>query len=485
MRPLRPGDPAAVGGYPLLGRLGEGGMGLVYLALADGGRHIALKVVRDGLDDPQTAARFRREARTVARVRSRHAAAMVAAGLDAPPFWLATEYVPGPTLRQAVERHGPLPAGTCLRLLAALASGLADVHGQGVQHRDVKPANVVLAPDGPRLIDFGIARGEDQTQITRTGGWNGTPGYVAPEVVREQAFGPAADVFSLAVTVAYAATGRPPFGTGPLEAVLLRTLNGDLDLSGVDGRLAALLAEALAGDPSARPAPARLAERCEARGAFTDDPAYRDATSALTLPVPPDVPTAVRQGLVTPEAGSRSRTPAVVAGAAVAAVVLGAALGVRLLDSPDQRPRGTGPTVTVSAPARPTFGGEIGQLEGGRKFGTFLTDNINRRVAIAARLAEDVRPRDDRGRTITAGSRGHTSATFTIWTECFGKLSPGERPTHEKCTGYQVAIGGAGSPWDGMGWAHGALTFQGNFEVSGGTVHQGVTVLGLKPVPAD
>lgn len=234
MEPLRPEDPAGIGGYPLIARIGAGGMGQVYLGLTGAGRHIALKVIREDFDGPQALARFRREVATVERVRSRFAAAMVGAGLDAPPYWLATEYVPGPTLRQAVAEHGPLPPDTCLRLLAALAQGLLEIHGQGVQHRDLKPGNVILAPDGPRLIDFGIARGEGQTQITQTGMWNGTPGYVAPEVVREQEPVPASDVFSLAGTIAYAATGRPPFGGGRIEAIIHRTLDGEIDLDGVD-----------------------------------------------------------------------------------------------------------------------------------------------------------------------------------------------------------------------------------------------------------
>src|SRR5690606_2941063 len=203
VEPLRPEDPAEIGGYPVVARIGAGGMGQVYLGLTAGGRHVALKVVRADFDGPQALARFRREVATVERVRSRFAAARVGAGRDEPPYWRATEYVPGPTLRQAVAEHGPLPPDTCIRLLAALAQGLLEIHGQGVQHRDLKPGNVILAPDGPRLIDFGIARGEGQTQITRTGAWNGTPGYVAPEVVRDQEPVPASDVFSLAGTIAY------------------------------------------------------------------------------------------------------------------------------------------------------------------------------------------------------------------------------------------------------------------------------------------
>ncbi|MCP9979670.1 serine/threonine-protein kinase [Actinomadura madurae] len=252
MEPLRPEDPAGIGGYPLLARLGAGGMGQVYLGLTGGGRHVAIKVIREDFEGPQALARFRREVATVERVRSRFAAAMVGAGLEAPPYWLATEYVPGPTLRQAVAEHGPLPPETCVRLLGALAQGLLEIHRQNVQHRDLKPGNVILAPDGPRLIDFGIARGEGQTQITQTGAWNGTPGYVAPEVVREQEPRPASDVFSLAGTIAYAATGRPPFGGGRIEAIIHRTLDGEIDLDGVDSRVADLVRPCAERDPADR-----------------------------------------------------------------------------------------------------------------------------------------------------------------------------------------------------------------------------------------
>ncbi|WP_433464300.1 serine/threonine-protein kinase [Spirillospora sp. CA-128828] len=265
MEPLRPEDPAEVGGYPLLARLGAGGMGQVYLGLTGGGRHIAVKVIRDDFEGPQALARFRREVATVERVRSRFAAAMVGAGLDTPPHWLATEYVPGPTLRQAVAEYGPLPPDTCLRLLAELAQGLLEIHRHGVQHRDLKPGNVILAPDGPKLIDFGIARGEDQTQITQTGAWNGTPGFVAPEVVREQQPLPASDVFSLAGTIAYAATGRPPFGGGRIEAVIHRTLGGEIDLDGADPRVAELVRLCAAKEPQARVPLERLLQMAAAQ----------------------------------------------------------------------------------------------------------------------------------------------------------------------------------------------------------------------------
>ena len=364
MEALRPEDPAEIGGYPLLARLGAGGMGQVYLGLTGGGRHIAVKVIREDFEGPEALARFRREVATVERVRSRSAAAMVGAGLDAPPYWLATEYVPGPTLRQAVARHGPVPAATCLRLLAALAHGLLEIHRQGVQHRDLKPGNVILAPDGPRLIDFGIARGEGQTQITQTGAWNGTPGYVAPEVVREQQPLPASDVFSLAGTVAYAATGRPPFGGGRIEAVLHRTLDGDIDVDGVEPRLADLIRRCAAKEPEQRIGAGRLLEEIGPVEPLAADPAYRGIVGTVQPP-PRGIDEAAASGLVPPDrtrtvpgAGpGRSRAAVIAAGAAVVAVVLGGAVAARFVLNGDG---GKDPNAAQAGP-----GADGGQKSGG------------------------------------------------------------------------------------------------------------------------
>ncbi|GAA0215181.1 hypothetical protein GCM10009527_008700 [Actinomadura nitritigenes] len=375
MEPVRPEDPAEIGGYPVLARIGAGGMGQVYLGVTGGGRHVALKVIRDDFENPQALARFRREVATVERVRSRFAAAMVGAGLDAPPYWLATEYVPGPTLRQAVAQYGPLPPDTCLRLLAALAEGLLEIHRQGVQHRDLKPGNVILAPDGPRLIDFGIARGEGQTQITQTGAWNGTPGYVAPEVVREQLPLPASDVFSLAGTVAYAATGRPPFGGGRIEAIIHRTLSGEIDLAGVDPRVADLVRECARKEPGERITLERLAASAAGAGALAQDPAYRRLVGAPPM-LPATVAQAAAAGLVPPDrartpglTGGRRRAAVIGAGAGVVAVVLAVALAARFgfdgkdggghpdAGGPSATRSGAGPVARTSGPAGTGAGG--------------------------------------------------------------------------------------------------------------------------------
>ncbi|WP_067454012.1 serine/threonine-protein kinase [Actinomadura macra] len=395
VEPLRPEDPSDIGGYPVLARLGAGGMGQVYLGLTGGGRHIALKVIREDFEGPTALARFRREVETAERVRSRFAAAMVGAGLDAPPYWLATEYVPGPTLRQAVAEHGPLRPATCLRLLAALATGLLEIHRQGVQHRDLKPGNVILSPDGPRLIDFGIARGEDQTQITRTGAWNGTPGYVAPEVVREQEPRPASDMFSLAGTIAHAATGRPPFGGGRIEAILHRTLNGEIDLDGVDPQVAEIVAMCADKDPAKRPTPEELLQLTAAHGALTGDADYRRIVG-VSPPMPTSVPDAVASGLVPPDrartTGGAGRRSVILAVAGVVAAVLVGSLGARALMDDDGKGdgggkgTGAGPGVTgagagASKPASTPASPRGGQASGNRPPDVILvkqpTDDFN------------------------------------------------------------------------------------------------------------
>lgn len=201
--------------WQILARLGAGGMGQVYLGRSPGGRLVAVKVIRDEISDhPESLGRFRREAAAMEAVRSPYTAQLIEASLDASPYWLATEYVPGPTLREAVRASGPFPAESALRLFAALAEGLATVHRHGVTHRDLKPQNVILAPQGPQLIDFGIARGLDWTALTQTGMAPGTPGYAAPEVLLRNEVTPAADIFALGATIASTATGRPPTATG-------------------------------------------------------------------------------------------------------------------------------------------------------------------------------------------------------------------------------------------------------------------------------
>ncbi|MFG3335174.1 serine/threonine-protein kinase [Streptomyces tendae] len=275
MEALKAHDPARIGVYTLLARLGAGGMGQVYLGRSLGGRLVALKVIRDEIvDRPEAMARFRREVETVRTVRSVYTANLIDASLEAAPYWLATEYVAGPTLSRGVEDRGPLPAETCRGVLAALAEGLAAVHEQGVTHRDLKPQNVILAGQGPQLIDFGIARGVGQTALTEAGYAPGTPGYTAPETLVRNDSGPAADVFALGATIAYAATGRAPFGSGDPSGVHYRAVHEAIDVKGVEPELAALIERCAAKDPAERPTPAEVVDGCRVRSALVEDAHY-------------------------------------------------------------------------------------------------------------------------------------------------------------------------------------------------------------------
>ncbi|WP_442738155.1 protein kinase domain-containing protein [Streptomyces pseudogriseolus] len=287
MDALKAQDPARIGSYMLLARLGAGGMGQVYLGRSPGGRLVAIKVIRDEITDhPEALARFRREVETVRLVRSVYTANLIDASLDSAPYWLATEYVSGPTLSKAVAARGPMPPETCRRLFAALAEGLHAVHEQGVTHRDLKPQNVLLAAQGPQLIDFGIARGVGQTALTDAGSAPGTPGFTAPEVLMRNEVDPAADVFALGATIAYAATGRPPFGSGDPAAVSYRAVHESIELAGVEPELAGLIQHCVAKDPAARPQLAEVIARCRVLAALVEDPFYTGlAGLAEALPV--------------------------------------------------------------------------------------------------------------------------------------------------------------------------------------------------------
>ena len=288
MEPLRDTDPTHIGAHALLARLGAGGMGQVYLGRSPGGRLVAVKVVREEITGhPEALARFRREAQTVRAVRSAYTANLIDASLEVAPYWLATEYVAGPTLGHAVGARGALPAETVRGLGAALAEGLASVHAYGVTHRDLKPQNVILGAQGPQLIDFGIARGVGATALTQDGQAPGTPGYTAPEVLTGAGLeaGPAADVFALGATLAYAATGRPPFGIGTAATVGYRAVHEPVDVAGVEPGLAALIGACVAKDPAERPDPAEVIQRCGVRDALVDDPVYA-GLGALGEPVP-------------------------------------------------------------------------------------------------------------------------------------------------------------------------------------------------------
>ncbi|MBC6457047.1 serine/threonine protein kinase [Actinomadura sp. HBU206391] len=254
MEPLRHDDPRQVGPYRLEGRLGGGGMGQVYLGRSPGVRRVAVKIVRPDLaDDAGFRRRFASEITAARRVGGFYTAQVVDADPDAGPPWLVTAYVPGPSLHQAVEAHGPLPAAAVGVLGAGLAEGLAAIHACDLVHRDLKPSNVILAEDGPRVIDFGIARALDATSHTLSRAVIGTPAFMSPEQARGRPVGPASDVFSLGSVLVFAGTGRGAFGTGHPDAVIYRVVHDEPDLSGLTGHLTGLVAACLEKNPDDRP----------------------------------------------------------------------------------------------------------------------------------------------------------------------------------------------------------------------------------------
>jgi serine/threonine protein kinase len=251
--------PVRLGPTTLMARIGVGGMGIVYYGML-GPTPVAVKVIRDELADaPEFRARFRREIELMRRVRGLCTAHVQAADPDWYPPYLATEYLAGPTLADWVARNGPL-AGPALRTLAiGLAEALLAVHRAGVVHRDLKPNNVLLTQAGPKVVDFGIADASDVTALTRVGTPVGTPGYMSPEQLTGlDVVGPPADVFAWGCTVAYAATGRIPFGDGPTDAVLFRVRHDPPNLAGLPEDLLRLVDASLRKDPGLRPDAARL-----------------------------------------------------------------------------------------------------------------------------------------------------------------------------------------------------------------------------------
>jgi outer membrane protein assembly factor BamB len=264
MQPLKDDDPRVAGQFQLRARLGAGGMGQVYLGYSPAGRPVAVKICHpEFAADPAFVARFAREVAAARSVNGLYTAQVIDAGPDDNPPWLATSYVPGPSLYEAVTGHGPLPPPAVWRLAAGLAEALRAVHARGLVHRDLKPTNVLLAADGPRVIDFGIAHRVDGTALTTDGYTFGTPAYMAPEQADGKPATPASDVFALGSVLCFAATGGPPFGDGEPAAVLYRIMAAQPALGAVPGALRGLVAGCLAKDPADRPALAQVLRTCQ------------------------------------------------------------------------------------------------------------------------------------------------------------------------------------------------------------------------------
>ncbi|RAO14596.1 Non-specific serine/threonine protein kinase [Micromonospora noduli] len=365
---LRPGDPARLGGYEVLDRLGDGGMGSVFLARSPQGRRVAVKVVRAELShDEEFRGRFRSEVNRARQVPPFCTAEVLDADPDHDPPYLVVEYVEGPSLAQVVREQGPLGAARLHSIAVGVATALTAIHGAGVIHRDLKPANVLVAPGGIKVIDFGIARAFEATsQHTRTNQMVGTVSYMAPErfdTASGRPSGPAADIFAWGALVAYAATGRSPFGGDSATATAMRILTQPPDLTGLGGPLRELVSRALEKDPAARPTARELLD-----GLLTAaSPVGAGGPAQLPGVTPPSVTPAAGgddQGATAGREGPRGRgwLTALGATAAVIAVLVPAFLfGPHLLSglskpdrtgsTPSGSPTTSGPAATTSTPA--------------------------------------------------------------------------------------------------------------------------------------
>ncbi|MGV9777939.1 serine/threonine protein kinase [Streptosporangium sp. NPDC003464] len=254
LRPLTVEDPPQIGPYRLVGRLGAGGMGVVFAGIDALGVRVAVKLIHASYaSDSEFRARFTREISLLDRVNGACTARILNSDGNAARPWLAAEYVPGPTLESHVRTHGTLQGDALFGLAAGLAEALMAVHTAGVVHRDIKPSNVILSPSGPKLVDFGIARALDASVMTRTGTLVGSPGWVSPEEYSDAPAGPPADIYGWAMLVVYAATGAPPYGTGRPEVLALKVLNETIDTSMLPDLLRGLVDRALAKLPETRP----------------------------------------------------------------------------------------------------------------------------------------------------------------------------------------------------------------------------------------
>jgi serine/threonine protein kinase len=383
--PLRPDDPTRLGNYRLTARLGSGGMGVVYLGISWDGAPVAVKVLRPELaGDEEFRRRFGREVAALVQVKGVCTVRVIEADSQSATPFVVTEYAPGPSLSEYIDKHGSVAPGMLFGLATGLAEALATIHAAGIMHRDLKPSNIILTDAGPKVIDFGIARRQDTTAVTRTGMMIGSMGFMAPEQISGHP-GPEADIFAWGVTVAYAATGRSPFGAGNTHSVLYRIMYGDADIASVPDSLLPLVESSLAKDPQSRPSARQLLDRLTSASRPEN---VRDSPTQVILartwqsgshPSPPAAhagwPYAAR-----PDAGSPAAAPP--AGPAVT--------DAPTADSPSAAPpAGPVPAPGNAAPAPGNAAPAPGKVHVGRRMATIATSAL-----AAMRLRRPGRPAD-------------------------------------------------------------------------------------------
>ncbi|MEY9907666.1 serine/threonine protein kinase [Catenulispora sp. MAP12-49] len=464
MKPLGVPDPRRIGPYRIFAQLGRGGMGRVFLAGAPDGRLVALKLVHvQHVEEPGFRERFRREVAASRRVSGAYTAPVVDADVETEIPWLVTVFVPGPSLRQAIEAAGPLPPENAARLAAGLATALGEIHAVGLVHRDLKPSNVLLAADGPRVIDFGVARVTDGTtsELTHTGYLVGSPGYMSPEQAQSKALSPASDIFSLGAVVYMACTGIEPFMGASTPATLYNVVHAEPDLRAVPEQLREVIAACLAKDPADRPTPeqvlaligdvpavtrtwpeavhALIAEQDRAVvEALRDGGASPDVAVVPMLPEdpisttgarPPEPPTAF--GSQVPEdltaasqGGGRDRRPrrALTAVLAVAALAVGGTAAAVVATGSGGSPTAASPPVSASAPVASPSESDTSDSAGpslapSETDATGGTDSTDATTAPAPSTADSSTAGSDRTGTST-GTK--TEAPTSVSPSCLG-----------------------------------------------------------------
>jgi len=344
--------PEYAGHYRLQSCLGSGGMGVVHLAESTSGMKVAVKVVHaEFAQDPEFRGRFRQEVAAARRVSGAFTAPVVDADPEAERPWMATSFIPGPTLSEHVKRNGPMAPGELRRLMAGLAEALRDIHRVGVVHRDLKPSNVLLAEDGPKVIDFGISRPKDSELRTETGKLIGTPPFMAPEQFRRpREVGPAADIFALGSVLVHAATGRGPFDSDSPYVVAYQVVHDEPDLAGLPENIAPLVLRCLAKEPEDRPTPDELMRELRSVSASYDTQAYIPSQRAGVTPVS-EPPAAAPEQPEQPgrRRGRRLRKRVALGAGALGLATIGTLAALQLSDDGRPTPQGATPHTTPSA----------------------------------------------------------------------------------------------------------------------------------------